>query len=166
MSKCREGCWFQVSQIACFVRQSKSQQVSRLDTWAFVELKTANVCCLIEQPAVKDWSVPPATADLYLSPLQHLSLQEILIWTLRTERMTQCPAWPQQQWACPSSCSPPPPAWSSSPGCTPVNQTGKKKIISCCFLRRTAYTQGAQGHIERQLNSSEKQKLWFRYSHI
>lgn len=43
--------------------------------------------------------------------------------------MTQCPAWPRLQWVCPSSCSPPPPAWSSSPGSTPVNHKGKKKRL-------------------------------------
>lgn len=42
---------------------------------------------------------------------------------------TQCPAWLRLQWVCPSSCSPPPPAWSSSPGSTPVNHKGKKKRL-------------------------------------
>lgn len=54
------------------------------------------------------------------------------MWTRTIREPSLCPASPRQRWACPSSCSPPPPAWSSSPASTPVTHTGER---GHCTLR-------------------------------
>lgn len=55
------------------------------------------------------------------------SLQMFPTGASTTEGVKACPAWPPQRWACPSSCWPPWPAWSSSPAFIPVNHTGAFK---------------------------------------